>query len=272
MIHIFCVVIFLFIYPIQISFDLTYNILEEIFYMEDFFLSYEVFFACMFAIDILIKFKTAYYEKGLLVKDKHKIIITYLSQHFLYDILGFFPVFIDAYIYFYPNFSSRYTKLAKFLILFQVAGVLKTIRLLEEIIHFSDKKFALLQLLKLAINIFLFCHFMACVWHVTSYYSPYDNSMLKTYNYYGNPWTSRYIRCLFFTVNFGRIDPQNDFEQFIGFFNVLATQGCMGFMISGIHNIMRVLSKHSETKRFYKLKICILEFRINILNKRIENK
>lgn len=60
---------------------------------------------------------------------------------------------------------------------------------------------------------------------------------------------NRYLRCLFWTVNPGRVDPQNDLETIFGFFALLATSGSMGFMISGIHNLMRILGKSSEDKR-----------------------
>jgi hypothetical protein len=50
-------------------------------------------------------------------------------------------------------------------------------------------------------------------------------------------------------VNPGRVDPQNNVETIFGFFALLATSASLGFLISGIHNLMRILGKSSEDKR-----------------------
>ena len=90
---------------------------------------------------------------------------------------------------------------------------------------------------------------MACGWHAISFYSPYQTSILKTSNYKSDDWLSRYFTCLFFTANSGKIDPKNDSEFLYAFFAILSTSSSIGFMVGGIHNIMRILSKSGDLKR-----------------------
>ncbi len=93
---------------------------------------------------------------------------------------------------------------------------------------------------------------MGCLWHSISYYSPFENNLLKASEYYNAKWYTRYLRCLFMTINPGKIDPQNNLELGFGYFALLATSGSIGFMISSIQNITRAFNKPAETRRYDK--------------------
>lgn len=245
------IIIFLFLflsYPIQISFNLQRLIISSYLPDSDIF-SIEFFIAIFYGINVLIKLDLAYFDRGLLVTQKYKIIQNYIKTEIFCDFLGFVPILLGAYLQFNPNSPLKELQILVGLLIFsKILEVRKTTRFLEETLHLNDKNFAILQLIKLVITIFVFSNIMACLWHLTSYYSSLENQ-LKMQNYYEKEWQSRYLRCLFWTVNPGRVDPQNNLEQFFGFFALLATSGSMGFMISGIHNLMRVLGKSSEQKR-----------------------
>ena len=211
--------------------------------------SIELFIAIIYGINVLIKLNLSFFDRGLLVTHRSKIIKNYIKNEILCDFLGFVPIILGIYLQFNPNSQLKELQIFVGLLIFsKVLEVSKTTRFLEETLHLNDKNFAILQLGKMAITIFLFSNIMACLWHLISYYSSVENQ-LKMQNYYEKKWQSRYLRCLFWTVNPGRVDPQNDLEQLFGFFALLATSGSMGFMISGIHNLMRVLGKSSEQKR-----------------------
>ena len=178
--------------------------------------------------------------------------MNYFKQDFICDILGFIPLFLNLDVNLNPLANSLILKLrgySQILIFFKIFEFKRVTRYLEETLHLSDKNFAIFQLIKMIISLFLFSNIMACMWHVVCYYGP-ENNLLRFQNYYDKEWPSRYLRCLFWTVNPGRVDPQNDLENLFGFFALLATSGSMGFMISGIHNLMRVLGKNSEEKRY----------------------
>lgn len=249
------VFLFLFLsYPIQISFKLPRLIISD--YLPDSaFFSVEMLIAFIYAANIAIKLNQAFFDRGLLVTEKAKIIKNYIKHEILYDIFGSMPILMGVYFR-YDTHSVMLNELQGFieaLIFCKIVEVSRKMRFLEETLHLNDNNFAILQLVKLAITIFLFSNIMACLWHFISFY-PELNNQLKAQNYINKVWQSRYLRCLFWTVNPGRVDPQNDLEQFFGFFALLATSGSMGFMITGIHNLMRVIGKNSEQKKYSNLK------------------
>ena len=197
-----------------------------------------------------------------MVREKSKILKNYFTQDLLWDGLGVIPIFLNFYVHYS---SSVYIALelkgySQILIFFKIFELKRTTRFLEETLHLSERNFAIFQLIKMAISLFLFSNIMACIWHIVCYNFGFEKNLLKLQDYYDKEWQSRYLRCLFWTVNPGRVDPQNDLENFFGFFALLATSGSMGFMISSIHNLMRVLGKSSEQKRFL---FCLIKMQLN---------
>ena len=267
-----------FSFPIQISFNFSYIWISDFFQSKySIFFSFEIFFAILYGCNILIKLNLAFYDKGLLVEDKSKIVQNYIHKEAIYDFIGYLPILISAYQYTNPDIyiNKGFLVFTEILFFCKMREVKKTTRFLEETLHLTDKNFAFLQLLKLLLTLLLFSNIMGCLWHGVSTLSltlETDTSssssssssisssssssslstamnMLKFANYNDKDWVSRYLKCLFWTVNPGKVDPQNNLELFFGFFALLATSGSMGFMISGIHNLMRILGKIDEEKR-----------------------
>lgn len=249
------IVLILFIgYPIQICFGLDYFFLEDLIPLKATTgVPFEVIFVLLIGFDILIKMTTAYYEKGLLVKQKQRIIWNYLTKDFIYDALAYLPIIyrVNRPTCYVDEECHPFFRILPVFIFVKGFEVMKAIRIWEEILHLGEKGFAIFQLSKLMVKILLFSHIMACLWHAVSFYSPYDSNILKVSNYVGLDWISRYLKVLFATTNPGRIDPQNNLELAFGYFALMATSSSMGFMISGIHNIMRVLGKNSEIQRLF---------------------
>ena len=251
---IFLTFLLFFIYPIQMAFNL------KTFLLYDSDNSSMIIQKCVSMIltiilgtDIILKFFSAYYEKGHLITKKSLIIKNYWKTSFLSDFSTFISVGIELNIALGYLDKSLFFKIASKIfqsfIFLKLVEVNKFLCLLEEIIHFGQKGIALFHLFKLTISIFFFSHIMGCLWHVVCYYGPYEKNILKNTNFYDVDWTSRYLRCLFFTINPGRVDPQNELEMIFGYFALLASSGSIGFMISSIQNITRAFNKNEETKR-----------------------
>ena len=204
-------------------------------------------------IDVLLKFTSAYYEKGLLIESKSKIILNYWKNGFFWDFLTYISVwlqFLSSLGYNEENFTLKIlTKVFQSFIFLKIVEINKYLRILEEIIHFGEKGIAFFRLFKLTFSIFFFSHIMGCIWHAVCFYGPYEKNILKNTDFYYVDWPSRYLRCLFFTINPGRVDPQNELEMAFGYFALLASSGSIGFMISSIQNITRAFNKSEEAKR-----------------------
>jgi hypothetical protein len=213
-----------------------------------------LFVTIFLGIDILIKFTSAYYDKGLLIENKGEIIINYWRTGFFWDSLIYISVwlqFVSSLGYNEENKSIQIlTKIFQSFIFLKIVDTNKYFHTMEEIIHFEEKGLAFFRLFKLMISIFFFSHIMGCIWHVVCYYGPYEKNILKNTNFYFVDWQTRYLRCLFFTINPGRVDPQNELEMAFGYFSLLACSGSIGFMISSIQNITRSFNKTNEAKRY----------------------
>ena len=212
-----------------------------------------IIFTIILGIDIILKLLSAYYDKGRLIKQKSLIIKNYWKTSFLSDLSTFISVGIELHsVLGYTEKSlliNILSKIFKLLIFLKLVEVNKYLCLMEEIIHFGQKGIAFFHLFKLTISIFFLSHIMGCFWHAVCYYGPYEKNMLKNTNFYDLDWKSRYLRCLFLTINPGRVDPQNDLEMAFGYFALLASSGSIGFMISSIQNITRAFNKNEESKR-----------------------
>ena len=220
----------------------------------------DLIIAILLIIDVILKFTSAYYEKGQLIDNKFNIIKNYWTKSFLIDISLIVTIILQSIINSIEiaeeNIFIKLCKMTQILIFLKIFEVNRTLNLIEEIIHFGNKGIVFFRFFKLTLSIFFFSHYMACIWHAVSYYSSSENNMLKYSNFYNVGWVSRYLRCLFITINPGKIDPQNDLEMAFGFFALLATSGSIGFMISSIQNITRAFNKTEEAKRYKIFYIC----------------
>ena len=71
----------MFLYTIELTFDPDFT--EDSKYSSLYF-----FNICVFCLDIIIKFKTSFYEHGTLVKNQKKIRQNYWKKEFMFDFLS----------------------------------------------------------------------------------------------------------------------------------------------------------------------------------------
>lgn len=73
-----------------------------------------------FLFELLTKFLSAYYEKGVLILDRKLIIINYFKSWFILDLLSSFPY---SFLYF-SRFSNYTLLILSYTRLFRIAKVL----------------------------------------------------------------------------------------------------------------------------------------------------
>lgn len=205
--------------------------------------------------DIILKFFTGYYENGIPVLQKDKIIKNYLQKHLIFDILAFLPVFLTSFRHtaLYHEDLEKYNKflhLCECLIFCKLFEVFRAIQTLEEILHLNEQSEALFELFKLITKILLFCHILACCWHAVAYYSPYHNNLISEGEelVHAN-WLTRYLFFLYWTISIEKIEPRNNLELFFGFFALLGSEAVMGIIIEGIHSIIESLTRAGTERR-----------------------
>jgi len=253
---------------IQISFNLL--IIQEILMGKETLQKFvQVFLNAVLFFDIILKFITAYYHNGILVKNSQKIFRNYILSHFIYDFLAIIPIFIQSYLILATtdeNYQSKTLRLiitfSQFLIYFKFFEFVKALDILDDMLQFEERSEAIFNLGKLIIEILLFSHFIACAWHAVAYYSPYQENMLQLDNLDQKEWFSQYLTFLFWTISWDKLEPTNNLEYGFGFFAVLASQAVFGFIIEGIHSIVESLGENNtEMKKD-----------LRIINKFMDNK
>lgn len=252
---IFLYLILFFIMAIQISFD---NLLLDVLLHEKIILQKCIQFLLTFFLgfDIILKCVTAYYQNGILITVPSKILSNYIGSHFIYDFLAIIPIFFQSHLVFEPELfqmsKAWHTaeRLSQFLIYFKSFEVIKALERLDDMLQLEERSQAFFNLIKLVIEILLFSHIIACVWHGVASYSPYHENMLEVEDLIHKNWFNRYLTFLFWTICPEKLEPKNELEYGFGFFAVLASHAVFGFIIEGIHSILESLSeKNVEMKK-----------------------
>ena len=139
----------IFYIPMKLSFDFKY----ESYDVSECFL--KTLPACVFVIDLLLNFNTAYYHKGVIYNARKMITNHYLKGNFKLDLLMISPIILSG-------FQIQYI---------DIISLLRAIRLkimvehLEEVLNLKFKIQAVFDLFKSVLFIIFVCHTVACAWH-----------------------------------------------------------------------------------------------------------
>ncbi|CAK65385.1 unnamed protein product (macronuclear) [Paramecium tetraurelia] len=202
----------------------------------------------IFLIEILLNFNTAYYSKGMIHESRQKIFKHYVQGEFAYDLIVVIPFLISQYKIPYINF----------MLLLRITRVKKIFEQIEEISLIREKFAAPIDICKLLYFLILVSHMLGCAWHFVGQIelqNNIDNCWLTRYGYADKDWVVRYIASLYFgtitafTIGYGDIVPQNQFEQMFVILTVLITSLIFGYTISAIQQIFGQLREKTDQHR-----------------------
>jgi hyperpolarization activated cyclic nucleotide-gated potassium channel 2 len=213
----------------------------------------------VFSIDILINFNTGFYEKGILIMDRVKILKNYLSFWFWVDIVSTIP--IDKILGFDSSNNNQAGKVLKFVRVLRVLKLLKLIRLTKlkfMIIKIKDRIsnktiLSFITVGKLLLYLFLIAHSFACtMYSVSSENLEPESFLYGIINKSGKEIISKtelYISCLYWalvtmaSVGYGDFSPKSSTERIFGIITMIFSSITFGFILG---NISTVVEKHSE--------------------------
>ena len=240
MIHFAIILILLYIIPIEVCFDVYIG--KEI----------SNFFSSFFAIDILINFNTSFFYKGFIVKNRKKIIISYLKSEFLIDICSLIFYTIDLtreshFRFLKYLFMIRWKKLGKIYVKIQEKFKINVK------IHPS-----VLDLINLLFFAFFILNIFACCWfYIGSLENSEswlfekkitDESKITKY-FYSIYWSTVTIM----TVGYGDITATNLKEVIFSVFTVFFGCGIFAYFINSIGTIVQDIKKESSLFKYTKL-------------------
>lgn len=205
-------------------------------------------------IDSSLKLITGYYENGVVIIDKSKIVKHYLKKGLILDFLSYFPIIAQTIL----KTNLLGVTVLKFLQLLMFCKIKRVQIILtnfQEMISLKGKNDYILSLVNLLYQIMFFTHIMACVWHAVAYYNVYDgeSNWLNANNMKELDWVTRYLNSLFWavsvmtTISNNHLTPQNNIELVFGILIFLVSSVFFGYALNSMREIFNLMSK-SETE------------------------
>ena len=238
------IILFLLFYiPLYLSFNLN---------SDNFKVENKIIFA-IFIVDIFVEMNTLYFDHGIEVKDRKRIIKNYMSKYLLSDALAVFslvPLFLDL-----TEFSVRLA----LLFLIKMVNLSKISKIMMNRFQLNYQAKGIKDLLYLFIVIILITHYVACIWYYVGRYkmSQNEQNWINYNDYNSNDLSVQYMTSFYWaivtvmTVGYGDITPRNDLERFVCLLTILFGGMIFPYSINSIGVIIQDLKKN---KIKYKLK------------------
>ena len=163
----------------------------------------------LFILDILINLNSGYYYKGNIENDRRKIIIKFIKNDFVTEILSLVAIFCSLNNYdFYKHFIN-------ILILLKLGRIQKIIKKIEERFDFEPTLLMVVSLTKIMFTIFLISHLFSCIYLKFGIYEKNHNetNWMTDKKIDNLPFISQYITAYYFimvtmiTVGYGDFYP-----------------------------------------------------------------
>lgn len=212
----------------------------------------------LIVIDTLLKFITGFYEDGVIVLEKSKIVKHYLKKGILLDALAYIPVLLQTFLrkeIFSLLGDPIYVKLLQLLMFCKAKRVHIAISNFEEIISSNGQHDYVLSIFRLLYILLSITHLNACLWHAVAYFNP-DETMstwLISSNLQGEYWDIKYAFSIFYMIsllvtigNGEKFSPQNKFESLCGVFILIISFFLFGYCINNMKKIWDGLAKQEE--------------------------
>jgi len=190
-----------------------------------------IFLTAIFAADMFLSFRTAYYNRGELVSDPKKIRRHYFKSWFLIDAVSIFPVeFFAGPILI--SYGSHSVDLAPALRLIRMVRLLHLRELINRWRHADFFNPSMIRLGILALWMLVVAHWAACGWivlgNIRPDYAPAENYLRAFY----------WVITTFATIGYGDITPMNVPQIAYTIVIEIIGVGMFGYMIGNIASLL----------------------------------
>ncbi|EAR97551.2 cyclic nucleotide-binding domain protein (macronuclear) [Tetrahymena thermophila SB210] len=206
-------------------------------------------------IDILCNFNTSVIKQGQEIKQRKVIMIHYLENGFLTDLVSLICLIIFISVRVDTSSSYYYTiiLLAFFLRFRWFRIVLKRI---EMQFYFSLKASQIMRLLKLLYMNLYIIHIFSCFWILIG--KNENDGIITWIQKYGiqeEEWYVQFLNAFYFsavtmvTVGYGDVTPSSSAEKIYSIITILTGCGVFAYSISEIGSIFKKINEENEQKK-----------------------
>ncbi len=203
----------------------------------------------LISLDIFFNFFIGYYEKGLFIRNRGKILSHYLSGDFWLDSLSLFFLIFSLF----SNESPYYS------LIFMI-NLLKLNKIRKKLIFFFDnrgKRAFLARISWLSFTIIFLSHLFSCTWYIIARlelsWDSYADTWIHKQSLFYDHWQIKYVFAFYYsivtivTVGYGDVTPSNTIERICSCFFILI--GCItfGYCINCIGLIFAEISEEMDS-------------------------
>lgn len=239
----------LFTIPLDLSFGLEQND-----YYESFWYASHELPLYIGILDIISSLNTAYYSKGVYVKERKKILKYYFKWSFWLDLFLVGPFLMTNF----ELTSSDIWHLNFFIVGFKIKIFGSK---LADYFQFKDKYQGIIDLLKLIFMVFGMANLCGCAWNFLAKWENnkmnIQNTWLQNVKIENDKWQTKYVNSLYFstvtmvTVGYGDISPQNSIEK--GFAIIIIILSCrfFAYALNSVGIILKDMYREDDEFRFF---------------------
>lgn len=199
-------------------------------------------------LDIVLKFKTSFYEYGVIVKNNKKIALNYLKTSFLADFLS-----VLVAILYFGALKNTFFEWIILVFAVKLKNLKEIIKNFENLIEIGE----IYELLAIMFKMVCIAHIYACMWHFISFINKNEeNNWIHSKNLQLSEWYERYIYSFYWalttmvTVGYGDITPSSELETIFCSFSLLTGSLVFGYCFNRIGALISRQDERNEELRF----------------------